>query len=203
MMNDSSNQTTLREFQVTLDGTVQSRIPGSPSLCQFLSQIIQFEWHQLLISGEESFMEQIYEASWDEPSYQWEELGISWINWDQHRDALLQLSKLRILMFSYATVTISGERSIVTTCKEDALSLAERIFTGFQEHAKKQKRDSNLRYVGIDAWVFTCIWLPSSELNDGRTGAEVVQLDKEEAITFDFIRMNEKLEIGKYRLGRR
>ncbi|TGO66780.1 hypothetical protein BOTNAR_0054g00190 [Botryotinia narcissicola] len=125
------------------------------------------------------------------------------VEFDQHRDALMQLSKLRILMFSYATVTISGERSIVTTCKEDAFNLAKRIFTDFQEHAKKQKRDSSLRYVGIDVWVFTCIWLPSSELNDGRTGAEIVQLDEEEARTFDFIRMNEKLEIGKYRLGRR
>lgn len=105
-------------------------------------------------------------------------------------------------MFSYATVTISGERSLVTTCKKDAFSLAKRIFTAFQEHAKNQRRDSNLRYVGIDEWVFTSLWLPFSKLNDGRTGAEIVQLDKEEARTFDFIRMNEKLEIGKYRLGR-
>ncbi|TGO73852.1 hypothetical protein BELL_0326g00070 [Botrytis elliptica] len=203
MMKDSSNQTTLREFQATLDGTVQSRIPGSPSLCEVLSQIMQFEWRQLLISGEESCMERIYEASWDEPSYQWEELGISWINWDQHRDALLQLSKLRILMFSYATVTVSGKRSQVTTCKKDAFSLAKRIFTAFQEHAKNQRRDSNLRYVGIDEWVFTSLWLPFSELNGARNGAEIVQLDKEEARTFHFMRMNEKLEIGKYRLGRR
>ncbi|KAF7877083.1 uncharacterized protein EAF02_008303 [Botrytis sinoallii] len=203
MMKDSSNQTTLREFQATLDGTVQSRIPGSLSLCEVLSQIMQFEWRQLLISGEESCMERIYEASWDEPSYQWEELGISWINWDQHRDALLHLSKLRILMFSYATVTVSGKRSQVTTCKKDAFSLAKRIFTAFQEHAKNQRRDSNLRYVGIDEWVFTSLWLPFSELNGARNGAEIVQLDKEEARTFHFIRMNEKLEIGKYRLGRR
>ncbi|KAF7890400.1 hypothetical protein EAF00_008715 [Botryotinia globosa] len=201
-MKDSSNRTTLREFQAAFDGTVQSRIPDSPSFCEVLSQIMQFEWRQLLLSGEESCMERIYEASWDEPSYQWEELGISCINWDQHRDALLQLSKLRILMFSYATVTISGERSIVTTCKEVAFNLAKRIFTDFQEHAKKQKRDSSLRYVGIDVWFFTCIWLPSSELNDGRTGAEIVQLDKEEARTFDFVRMNERLIIGKHRLGR-
>ncbi|TGO64412.1 hypothetical protein BCON_0007g00620 [Botryotinia convoluta] len=202
MLKDSSNQTTLREFQATLDSTVQSRIPGSPSLCEVLALIMQFEWRQLLISGEESCMNQIYEASWDEPSYQWEELGILWINWDQHRDALLQLSKLRILMFSYATVTISGKRSQVTTSKEDAFSFAERIFTAFQEHAKNQRRNSNLRYIGIDEWVFTSLWLPFSELNDGRTGAEIVQLDKEEARTFDFMRMNEELVIGKYRLGR-
>lgn len=81
MTKDSSNRTTLREFQATLDGTVQSRTTGSPSLYEVLSQIMQFDWRQLLISGEESFMEQIYEASWDEPSCQWEELGISWINW--------------------------------------------------------------------------------------------------------------------------
>ncbi|KAF5870954.1 uncharacterized protein Bfra_009508 [Botrytis fragariae] len=202
MMKDSSNQTTLREFQATLDSTIQSRAPGSSSLCEVLALIMQFEWRQLLISGEESCMNQIYEASWDEPSYQWEELGILWINWDQHRDTLLQLPKLRILMFSYATVTISGKRSQVTACEEDAFSLAKRIFTAFQEHAKKQKRDSNLRYVGIDKWVFTSLWLPSSELNDGNTGAEVAQLDKEEARTFDFVRMNEGLVIGKYRLGR-
>ncbi|KAF7945262.1 hypothetical protein EAE96_010040 [Botrytis aclada] len=200
-MKDSSNQTTLRGFQAALDSTAQSRMPGSPSLCEVLSQIMQFEWRQLLISGEESCMERIYEASWDEPSHQWEELGILWINWDQHRDALLQLSKLRILMFTYATVTISGKRSRVTTCKEDAFSLAKRIFTAFQEHAKKLERDSNLRYVGIHKWVFASLWLPSSELSDGNTGAEVVQLDNEEARTFEFVRMNEDLVVGKYKLG--
>ncbi|ATZ57775.1 hypothetical protein BCIN_15g03100 [Botrytis cinerea B05.10] len=203
MMKNSSNQTTLREFQATLDNTVHSQIPGSPSLSEVVALLLQFKWRQLLLSGDESCMDQIYEASWDEPSYQWEELGILWINWEQHRDTLLQLSKLRILMFSYATVTISGKRSQVITCIEDAFDLSKRIFTAFQERAANQKRNSNLRYIGIEGWVFTSLRLPFSGPNDERTGAEIVQLDKEEARAFDFMRMNEKLLGVKYRLGRR
>ncbi|KAM0160172.1 hypothetical protein ACHAQE_001827 [Botrytis cinerea] len=202
MMKNSSNQTTLREFQATLDNTVHSQIPGSPSLSEVVALLLQFKWRQLLLSGDESCMDQIYEASWDEPSYQWEELGILWINWEQHRDTLLQLSKLRILMFSYATVTISGKRSQVITCIEDAFDLSKRIFTAFQERAANQKRNSNLRYIGIEGWVFTSLRLPFSGPNDERTGAEIVQLDKEEARAFDFMRMNEKLLGVKYRLGR-
>ncbi|ESZ90452.1 hypothetical protein SBOR_9172 [Sclerotinia borealis F-4128] len=202
---NSSIKTTLREFQA---GNIDIPDANSPVVDgQHVSLLINndfFKWRQLLIAGNATNNEELFEWPWQGSPYQWEELGIEHLDWDLRRDTLLSLSNLRILMCIRATATIGdGKHAQEILDNEGASNLAKTIFTAFREHAKKQGRISKLRYVGLKGWIFTYLWLPNSGLNGGRTKAEVVQLDDDEAMTFDFIRMNEKLTIVKYRLGGR
>lgn len=104
-------------------------------------------------------------------------------------------------MCTRATATLGGEPDQDVTTERKTSELANIIFVAFQEYAKKQGRISRLKYVGINGWVYAYLWLPISELNGRSSRAELVRLDKEEARAFEFIRINESLEVGWCRLG--